>query len=176
MWRREGFKLQGDSVEYIPVRVCPLASFDTEMSQGERLATNGMDGGGAGGENGELLSLKDHVEYQEGEKPPSPHRKSSGSGKSLFLNLVPLPPCHPSTPPLLSFPSHPLPPSLFSSCPLPSPPPVPSYCFVVGHLAVVLQLCDTYFPIVPRLAVQQVHFLNSCTPSVLTLLPATVEW
>ena len=49
------------------MRVCPLATFDHEevdMSAGERLATNGMDGGGAG-ENGELLSLKDHQDYQD---------------------------------------------------------------------------------------------------------------
>lgn len=76
--------LQGGSIEYIPVRVCPLASFDTDtgMSAGERLATNGLDsggGGGGGGENGELLSLKDHAEYNdEGDKPPhSPSKRKT---------------------------------------------------------------------------------------------------
>jgi hypothetical protein len=70
------------------VRVCPLATFDTElgMSAGERLATNGMEGGAAG-ENGELLSLKDHAEYNDGDKPPSPKRKDSGSGQYNHVSL-----------------------------------------------------------------------------------------
>lgn len=46
------------------------------MSQVERLATNGMDAG-AGGENGELLSLKDHAEYNENVSGMSPKRRTS---------------------------------------------------------------------------------------------------
>ncbi|KAK7465223.1 hypothetical protein BaRGS_00037593, partial [Batillaria attramentaria] len=63
-----------ENKDYVQVRGCPRA---TSMSQVERLASNGMEGG-AGGENGELLSLKDNAEYQEGDKG-SPKRKSSGS-------------------------------------------------------------------------------------------------
>lgn len=44
----------------------------------ERLASNGME---EGAENGELLSLKDHAEYQDDTENPSPRRKISASGE-----------------------------------------------------------------------------------------------
>lgn len=67
----------------VKVRGCPPT---TSMSQIERLASNGMDAG-TGGENGELLSLKDNEEYQEDERSPT-RKKSSSPGELSVLSLI----------------------------------------------------------------------------------------